>query len=287
MGFLLGCVFFGAALACQIIFTVLAESRIDAEELDSETKAAFKKYVIRGNEITFSVIAVMLSACLPLLIYVPDPYWGLPTSTFALLSLIYIPACAGVCALACWGVNVKFGYSEFSAKAKLRLLTTFVLIPIVLCTWLLHYWGTTLLYDNYRHLLSDHTSYSSFEEFRSAIETPLDPDGNPMTVKEIYPDADWVLYQNANGDEFLADIYIVFDGDDPNIEKYRYLHANKTITDWNNHNQVFYTFTQRQEDAARRNYQIVAIALFIMYPIEIAAAIIICHKKVKESSNAK
>ena len=281
LGFLLGCIFFGAALSCQVIFTVLASSRMDAEELDPKYSAAFNQYLIRVNEVTFSCIAVMVVTCLPLLICVPDPYWGLASNTFALISLLYIPACVGVCALACWGINIKLGYSTFSIKAKLRLLTTVILIPVMVCTWLLHYYGTTMLEDNYRHLMAEHTKYETFEEFKKAIETPLDPAGNPMIVAKIYPDADWILYKNADGEEFLATIYIVFDGNNPEVEKYRYTHANKTISDWYHDGTTFYTFTQEQEDITNRNYRIIAMALFILYPIEIAVAIMICHKKVK------
>lgn len=285
LGFLLGCIFFGAALTCQGIFTVLAGSRMDSEELDTGTRAEFKRYIIRGNEFTFSAIALFLAACLPLLIYTPDPYWGLAINTFALLCLLYIPACAALCALACWGINVKLGYATFSIKAKLRLLTAVILIPVILITWLLHYFGSNTLYDKYRYLLSDHTRYDSFEAFQDAIEKPIDPNGEPMVVAEIHPYADWILYKNADGEEFLATIYVVFDGNDPDIEKYRYAHANKTISDHYYLNGYYYTFTQEQTEAVTRNAQIIALALFIIYPLEITAAIVICRKKEKKLPN--
>ena len=278
LGFLLSCVFYVAALVCQVIFTILARSRMDAEELDCETMADFRKFVVQANEILFSYIAMLFAATLPLILHVPDAYWGLPAYTYAGLLGVYLAVCAALCALACWIVNVRMGYTRFSRKAKLRLLTVAVLIPVMGITWLGHYFGTELLYAN-RHLLAEHTRYDSFLAFKQAIEIPLDTDGNPLMLYETYYHLK--IYKNSAGEEIPVNYYVVQDGNVPNLEEYSYWHANKTIADYYNDENFFYTLSPEQAQIARWKYQGFCIALFILYPIEIAVAVIICHKKVK------
>ena len=57
LGFLLGSVFYVVALICQMIFSVLAYSRMDADELDPKAIANYRRDIVRSNEIVFSCIA--------------------------------------------------------------------------------------------------------------------------------------------------------------------------------------------------------------------------------------
>lgn len=280
LGFLLGSVFIAASLICQVIFTILANSSMGAEELATDTLEEFRKFILRTNEIVISGIAVFLSATLPLIIHVPDAYWGLPAYTYASLMVLYLVASGALCALICWIVNIKLGYSSLSRKAKMRLLAAAILIPIMGLTWVGHYFSTEWIYS-YRYLLAEHTTYDNFPAFLDAIETPLDVDGTPLTLYETYYNI--MIYKNKAGEEIAAPRYVVYNGSVPNVEEYSYWHANKTIADYCNHENHFYTLSPEQASIASRNYQIICIALFILYPVEIAAAAVICHRKEKGS----
>ena len=277
LGFLLGCVFYSAALICQLIFSVLANSRMDADEMDPETIAAYRRDITRSNELVFSCIASLLCAALPLIVHVPDAYLGLPSYTYASLMLLYLVASAGLCALICWIINLRLGYATFSKKARLRLAAVAIVIPVMGITWVGHYIFTELIYAH-RYLLADNTQYDSFQEFRKAMETPLDPDGNTMILQYNYQELK--IYENAAGERFVANYHVVFNGADPDAVEYGYWNANQTISDYVQNGDVFYTFTPAQAEAAYKVYQMVTIGLFILYPMEIAAAVVLCRRKI-------
>lgn len=281
LGFLLGSAFYVAALICQIIFSVLAYSRMDAEQFDPCAIAHYRRDLVRFNEIVFSCIALLLSATLPLIVHVQDAYWGLPSHTYSLLLLLYLGCSAVVCALICRIINIRLGYSTFSKKAKIRLTAVAIVLPVMGLTWLGHYFSTELLYAN-RYLLADNTRYDSFQAFQKAIETPMDSDGGSLILLETYPDVK--IYKNTAGERFAVNYYVVHSGTVPNAKEYGYWHANRTIADYCQTGNVFYTLSPGQAETATNTYQVICIALFILYPIEAAAAAVLCHRKIKKLS---
>ena len=279
LGFLLSCVFYGVAIACQVSFSILSSSNIDVDELESDTVNSIKKYLHWGNQIVYCSIATLLGLSLPFVIHVHDAYYGLPANTYAVLSLLYAPSCTGLCALVCWIINIRLGYTSLSQKVKIRLITFAILIPIIGLTWLAHYFSTELLYAN-RYLLADHTTYDSFQAFIKAIETPLDPEGNPLTLYETYYDV--AVYKDKAGERIHVHRCVVTNSDVPNLKEYSYWHANKTISEYCNDGSIFHTMSPEQAATASRYYQIICMTLFTLYPIEIAAAIFISHQKMKK-----
>ena len=279
LGFLLACVFYCAATGCQIIFTTLTRSKTEAEDLDQNTNDKIKQFLHRGNQITFSIIAMMLSLSLPMIIHVSDPYWGLPIGSYALLCFVYAAACAALCALVCWSINVRLGYAVFHMKTRIRLVTIAILLPVMGITWVGHYFTTELLYAN-RHLLAEHTRYDSFQEFKKAIETPLDVDGSSLVLYETYYQTR--IYKNSAGIEIPVDYYTVYNGTIPNTPEYSYWHANKTIADFVNDGNVFYTLSPNQADLASQRGHWICVTMFLIYPIEIAIAVTIYRRKTKK-----
>ena len=279
LGFLLSCVFYCAAIGCQIIFTTLTRNKTEAEDSDQNTNDTIKQFLHRGNQITFSIIAMLLSLSLPMIIHVPDPYWGLPIGSYALLCFVYATASAALCALVCWIINIRLGYAVLLMKARIRLITIAILLPVMGFTGAGHYFTSELLYAN-RHLLSEYTRYDSFQEFKKAIETPLDVDGSSLVLYETYYQTR--IYKNSADVEILVDYYTVYNGTIPNTPEYSYWHANKTIADFANDGNVFYTLSPSQVDTASQRFLGICVAMFLLYPIEIAIAVTICRRKVKK-----
>lgn len=222
---------------------------------------------------------MMLSLSLPMIIHVPDPYWGLPIGSYALLCFVYAAAGAALCALVCWIINIRLGYAVLLMKARIRLITFAILLPVMGITWVGHYFTSELLYAN-RHILSEHTRYDSFQEFKKAIETPLDVDGSSLVLYETYYQTR--IYKNTAGVEIPVDYYTVYNGTIPNTLEYSYWHANKTIADFINDGNVFYTLSPNQADLASQRGQWICVTMFLLYPIEIAIAVTICRRKVKK-----
>lgn len=242
LGLLLGCVFYSAGTVCQVIFAILARSRMEAEELAQDAIASVWKYLYLGNELVFSAIAMLLAISLPL-IFVPDKNWFLTVGSFAMLSLLFGAACATVCCIVCLIINIRKGYQIFSPKTKLRLLTITILIPVLGVTWLGHYSGTNMLYER-RYLLAGHERYDSRQSLQEFLDT--------LVFFAVTPS---------------GDCYI-----DPKDGTY-YYHTRSSK--W------FYSYTQEQANAALRRYQIITFSLFAIYPIEITAAILIYCKKAR------
>lgn len=283
LGFLLGCVFSGAAITCQVIFSILTRSKTDAEELDPETVAAIKNFLHRGNQITFSVIAMLLGISLPLVVHVPDAYWGLPANTYALLCLVYAAVCAMLCALACWIINVKLGYSAFTKKAKLRLITLAILLPVLGVSAFGHAVLAAALSTEY-HLFYEGTKCETFEEFREIIETPLGPDGESLEFVREYEFGGRPrrVYQDSEGTEYEA--YLWEHEWQLGVPGEPYYEANKTIWCISYDDGCWYLYTGEQYTTLQNRFTLVNLLIALIYPIEIATAGLICRKKMQALS---
>ena len=142
LGFLSGCVFYLAAAAAQGIFVNGAFLSV-AEE---EDVGDFKRQVVALAEGVWTLTAVLLAICLPLIVFVNDAYAGLSGGSWLFRGAAYGFAALSLCAVLLWLANdwlVK--RAVYAPKANFAhnhrwqrncaLLLTAVLALTFACQW--------------------------------------------------------------------------------------------------------------------------------------------------------
>lgn len=208
IGFMVGCIFFIAAAACQAIFLTLGLSAIDNEELDPNRVAPTRKALILVSELVLGVILVLFGACLPLVVFVPDTYMGLQASSWFPMGLLFALGAAGLCLLICAIINIKLGYRPMpdvnTPINRLRIRCVVIAVILVLIIGFGQFVFADFLESN-RHLLSNHYRFDTLESFKEYMETPLDTNGSPLTIVDVVSDNNgdiMYIYKNQEGTVF-------------------------------------------------------------------------------------
>lgn len=90
IGFISACVFYLAAVVCQIIFTKLAFSAVSLEECIHENIEHCKKRLFNGVLKVCIFIFALFSVTLPILVLVPDPNLSLQASSWLFYGIILL-----------------------------------------------------------------------------------------------------------------------------------------------------------------------------------------------------
>ena len=202
LGFLAGCGFFLAAAAAQAIFVNGAFLSV-AEEEDA---GAFKRQVVALAEGVWTLTAVLLAVCLPLVVFVYDSYAGLTGGAWLFRGGFYGFAALSLCAVVLWLVNgrlVKQGvYTPKSSFAhnhrwqkNCALLLTVLLAVTFACQWGLNQFVGVKGLAEWQSF-DDLDSFKAFMEQDVAYDHPFTGSDNTAPV----PD-DTVVYYDQYGSE--------------------------------------------------------------------------------------
>lgn len=275
-GFLVGCIFFLAAIICQVIFLTLARAKLSDEEFEVTAVTACRHTIIKSAEWVFSIIALLLFATIPLALP-DDSYCGI-TSLYWWkngLPLLLIPGIGAP--LVCFLLNGRLGIRKpLSQKSKQRLIPALILLPILAVT----FFAQNIFADFLRtepQVLYEGTKCETFEEFKQIIETPLDPNGVPLEF--ISEDGNIRYYRDNEGTKYMA-----FRWEHAwklGVPGEPYWEANHTIYDVNYDGGSWYLYTIEQYQTMRLRYWIANAIFALLYPAEIAVTILIYRRKSK------
>lgn len=219
VGFLVGCLFFIAAVLCQVIFLILAHSALDPKEFDDDILLPCRRKVTYGAELVFGSVYLLFAACLPLVCWTHDTYLGLSAGTWLEYGLFFcalsVLPVLGICTV----INLKLGYwSTAPFKTPLgQLRTRFAALALALVAALgAAQLGLAWYLSENRQLLTESTQFNSWEDFKEYMETPLDTVGRPMTYRDGYSTGEgmYLVYETSDGgilnlrfDDILTEIY--------------------------------------------------------------------------------
>lgn len=117
IGFISACVFYLAAVVCQIIFTKLAFSAVSLEECIRENIEHCKKRLFNGVLKVCIFIFALFSVTLPILVLVPDPNLSLQASSWFFYGIILLAIVLFLYVL------INIFAERFALKAKVYSLT--------------------------------------------------------------------------------------------------------------------------------------------------------------------
>lgn len=282
LGFFLGSLFCTAGIVCQIIFFILSSNRIDAEELEQDSIDLLRRFMHRANQLSLSLSSMVFALLLPMLLCVDDSYVGIPIRSYFLLGLVYALVCGGVCALACYMVNIRLGFvpKQAALRFRTRAVAALLLVAALLATGLLHEFGKSILYDN-RYMLGAHDTYDSFADFKAVMEQPLDVSGKSLTLQDEYGNCK--IYESSDGTSYPAWHYTF--GDEPD-EELGFWHCNHTISAFFVTSDGYCTLNTEQDSHVTEIFQAIVGGALILYPAEIVAAILLCRRKLKRMPSA-
>lgn len=239
IGFLAGCIFFVAALVCEVIFLIQGLSALDSNEFDPARTAATRNRLITGAEWFFGSILALFAFCLPLAIFIPDPYMGMQASSWIPLGLLFTATAALLAFTAAYLINVKLGIRPrpelHTPLGKLRVRCTKITILLLLILGVGHLALAAFLSANPQTVGQSHR-FDTLEDFKQFMEIPTNYEGEQLTIENvassggqityIYEDAEGKLYEYPK-EAVLQKIYAHIDGTEPLLT---YRHLNKAAT---------------------------------------------------------
>ena len=312
IGFMVGSIFFVAAVVCQIIFLILGFSAVNAEELDSDTVRAGKRSMVHITELIVGTVAVLAIGASPLITITDGaPYFGLDAGYVFEEGLSNALLTAVICLIAVYIINCKTGYAQTPNLSKpvrrLLLRCGGMLLLVLILIFVVQLCLNILLLDRY-YIYVTCQRFDSLEEFKEYIETPTAPDGSSLTLIDTdqeteslifytYTDKYGNIYQLSNQDKFyLLQTYwnednnvsnqLAFE-DEPFTEEYNYpyLRFNLSIAHIEISNETkivpIYTFTDEQFALASDLTLLVNLAFYGLDLAAITITIIIFIKKRK------
>lgn len=201
MGFLAACIFFVAALVCQVIFLILGDHALDQEEFDPVLTATCRKQLVLGSELMACVIAALFAACLPLTL-VPDADCWVDDGWLE-MGIFFALIAAALLAVIFLLLNLKLGYHRLpnfkTPLNRLRLRCAALFLALILVLGVGHVFLAAFLTAN-PQLLTDYTEFDNWADFKAFMETPMDADGPLTYVSADVQDGNiCYTYEGRNG----------------------------------------------------------------------------------------
>lgn len=284
IGFFAGCVFFLAAVICQIIFINGAFLSVDDDSLEGEQTASFRSKVISLAKYSFGLTLVLFAATLPLVIYVDDAYWGLSGGHWLQAGGSY-----ALVALALWGVACYFANSAFLKKGvitmdeaeemkyrhnrKLLLRCAAGFLVVALVTLLAQSFCNNV-FSAYR--IRKGTQFQDYESFVAYMEQPnafWDGDSTVAVVPEDGIGEDYVMEEEVR----IADgtpegkVVCTFRWYNGNVRSYRTADTENGLP--------IEAFTSHDHYKAERIVQLYNIAFAVCYCAELLGTAAIYRRK--------
>lgn len=213
IGFMVGSIFFVAAIVCQIIFLILGFSAINAEELDEDAVRRSKRSMALTTELAIGAIIILLVGCSPLIALTEGtPHFGLNARYVFEEGFTYTLFAAIFCLITSYIINLKTGYAKApnlsSASFRLLRYCLGVLSIILVLIFAVQLCLNIFFLEKY-HLYAPCQKFDTLDEFKKFIETPTDPYGYPLTLVDTTYEGDeqrfdiiYYHYVAPNGDEY-------------------------------------------------------------------------------------
>ncbi|MCD8342540.1 MAG: helix-turn-helix domain-containing protein [Clostridiales bacterium] len=99
IGFFVGCLFYVAAILCEVVFCVLAYAGVSGEDFQGERLNTYRRFILRTAETVVGVAVVLLGATIPLIAIPYDTYVGVVGETWLAYGLL-----GGLLAAVLWGI---------------------------------------------------------------------------------------------------------------------------------------------------------------------------------------
>lgn len=194
IGFMVGCIFYGAAIVCQVIFMIQGFSAVEEEEFESAALGEYKSFLIKQGMLTLSGILLLFAATLPLMVYVDDAYWGLTGESWFRFAIPMVLVTAALCLAAGWAVSVILGQRGIipveagkNARNTLRLKVLSVTAVILLIVLI----SQAIFNASVEPIdFAEGTTFETLEEFKEYMEMPIDAFGNTFEIDTVEPQGD-------------------------------------------------------------------------------------------------
>lgn len=284
IGFLAGCIFFVVALICEVVFLIQGLSALDSDDFGLAHTAAARNCLIAGSEWFFSGILVLFAFCLPLAIFVPDPYMGMQASSWIPLGLLFAAAAALLASAAVYWINIKLGIHlkpELKTPlGKLRIRCAKIAILLLLILGAGHLALAAFLSANPQTVGKSHR-FDTLEDFKQFMETPTSHEGEILTLRNetsgvngtyVCEDVEGNHYQYQK-DYIEQEIYAHIDDTEP-LLTYRHLNQAATYTNFGNASNdllPIYVMSSSQVRQANRICELLCAAYCITYAIALLA----------------
>lgn len=193
LGFLIACVFYIAAIVCEVLFFILSANSIKTSGFEGESINECKKNLFRTAVRAFIIILLLLVLSIPFIEEGSD-YWGIPFDYWLLRNLIYGILFSIFCFIAVPVANhlaVKNGFFTLNEKEqnrnaeilKLKKKSAIILAILLVFTFTCHcIFDSSPLYSVIWEAAADGREYTDMAEFKEYIET----DEPPMEYTEYF-----------------------------------------------------------------------------------------------------
>lgn len=202
IGFMLGSIFFIAAIVSQIVFTVSGLSSIHDEDWNTDEVTNCKGSMLLITEAVISGVLILFAGTLPM-----AGNSHLSVSFLACLTegIQYMLITTVICFIASLITNLNRFSRLKTAKNRLRLRCSGILSVLLIVLML----GQTILgsylIDN-RYSYAPHDEFTSLRSFQRHMETEKDPDGHIMKEVDRTNNGDENVYKYisfSSGKEYI------------------------------------------------------------------------------------
>lgn len=289
LGFGLGVAFFIISLLSEIIFSTYAFAAINSEEFEGNNLYSCRRTILKYMEAVIYLNVIAIAVCFPFILIRNHTYVDSVISFRTWLLLV--PFCILIAMIINYILSIVL--SKFIAKnqtfylgeyetAKLAQLTRFKVIHFIITGTIMI---TTLLLQiaindiPYTQLCNHGQSFSTFEEFKEFIETPLSvTDEDTINLSNIFYD----VATDANGSSINELKYMI--DDQGKVQKYYYRnhsivlisHAYDLLNGWGKPITVYTKQEVNKGDKVKNNLNII---FAVIYLIEVILGCIIYFRK--------
>jgi len=296
LGFFLAAIFYLAAVTFEAIYVIGTLASVTEDMTEPDALAVFRYRVYADSRAVFALIAILLAACLPLLM-VGDAHWGLTAEMWLFHGSIFAGIAALLCAVVLYFVENHMLAEDIIAyppktasiithrrkwKRNLTLICAALLGVTALLNGVLTAFGSThALADSIR--FDDVDSFIAFaeEDVRDTYEAPsvsIHYDGEITAVPEEDP-ADSTVFFDRNGNPITEEEALTrtMEDSDGNVV-FSYIQRNETISSiaFGTESEGFlpiHVKTKEHVRAAYRQVQMINAVFTVVYVIEVLAVL--------------
>ena len=297
LGFFIAAILYLAAVICEAMVLNGTLASVTEDLVDEKELAVFRYRVYADSRAVFALIAILLAACLPLLM-VGDAHWGLTAEMWLFHGSIFAGIAALLCAVVLYFVENHMLAEDIIAyppktaalisyrrkcKRNLALICAAVLAVTALLNGVLTAFGSThTLADSIR--FDDVESFIAFaeEDVRDTYEAPSVSihyyDGEITAVPEEDP-ADSTVYFDRNGNPITEEEALTrtMEDSDGNVV-FSYIQRNETISSisFGTESEGFlpiHVKTKEHVRAAYRQVQMINAVFTVVYVLEVLAVL--------------
>ncbi len=296
LGFLLGCIFYAAAIICESVFCTMAFSAVGGEDFEGDALNDYKMHAARLTQRVICLPMILLGACLPLALIPSDIFQGMNAGTWLGITagtwLEYGLLGAGVASVICLiatlfidNALIKKGVytpdEKQRSNIKLKVRYTGIFAAILLVTLL----GQMVFYSAAGpEGFSKGTVFDNYVDFKEYIGTEKGGVDEQVAVQEgdIFQSDNLISYFDKNGNAIMQDeaqIGYIYDASGDVACKYIHRNQEVVMISYNSGGLPVTTYTPAQLEAGNSVMNSINIAWVVLYFIETGIGFLIYFKK--------